>query len=219
MNELLFIIHIFAITASTLIALRLGKEALITVIALQALLANLFITKEISLFSLCVTCTDAFAVGSGLALNMLQEHYGKTITKKAIWISFFALLFYMVMSQIQLWYTPTATDLADQHYYYLLNITPRLVIASITAYLISQYIDYKLYGLLKKHTQWLVLKNYGSLLVSQLIDTIIFSFIGLYGIVHSLTHIIIFSYVIKLVTIIIATPLISLIKIKPTKTS
>jgi len=123
------------------------------------------------------------------------------------------------MSQIQLWYTPTATDLADQHYYYLLNITPRLVIASITAYLISQYIDYKLYGLLKKHTQWLVLKNYGSLLVSQLIDTIIFSFIGLYGIVHSLTHIIIFSYVIKLVTIIIATPLISLIKIKPTKTS
>jgi len=213
MNELIFLFHIIAITISCLLALRLGKEALITLIALQAILANLFITKEIALFSLCVTCTDAFSVGSGLALNLVQEYYGKTIAKQAILISFFALLFYLVMSQFQLWYMPTN---AQTHIPFadILSIMPRLIFASMVAYVTSQYTDYYLYSLFKKkfHNQLFIIRNYGALFISQLLDTIIFSFLGLYGIVHNVWHIILVSYLIKIITILVATPFIAFLR-------
>ncbi|HBR70760.1 TPA: hypothetical protein DIC20_00390 [Candidatus Dependentiae bacterium] len=213
MNELIFLFHIIVIVISCLIALRLGKEALITLIALQIILANLFVSKEITLFSLCVTCTDAFAVGSGLTLNLIQEYYGKTIAKKAIWISFFALVFYLVMSQFQLWYTPLHIT-SQEPFSKILSLMPRLIIASIISYLTSQFIDYTLYAFFKKrfHKKFFVLRNYGSLIIAQAIDTIMFSFLGLYGIIHNVWHIILVSYIIKIITILVATPSISVLK-------
>ncbi len=213
MNELIFVFHIFAIVLSCIFALRLGKEALITLIIIQAILANLFITKEISLFHLCVTCTDAFAVGSGLALNLLQEYYGKATTKKAIYISFCALVFYLVMSQFQLWYNPIS-DASHQPFSAILSLMPRLIGASIFSYLICQLIDYKIYALLKikLHNKFFILRNYGSLIISQAIDTVLFSFLGLYGIVPHIWHIILVSFIIKIATIILATPFMSLLK-------
>jgi queuosine precursor transporter len=215
MNELIFIFHVFAIVASCILALRLGKEALITLIVIQAILANLFITKEISLFHLCVTCTDAFAVGSGLALNLLQEYYGKVTTKKAIFISFCALIFYLVMSQFQLWYQPILPQ-SDQAYSAILSLMPRLIGASLISYLICQLIDYKVYAFLKTklHRKFFIVRNYGSLLISQAVDTVLFSFLGLYGVVHHIWHIIFVSYLIKIITIFIATPFIQLLKNK-----
>jgi queuosine precursor transporter len=212
MNELLFVIHIVAITLSTLCALRIGKEALITLVVIQALLANLFVIKQIPLFSLCVTCTDAFAVGSGLALNVIQEYFGRSVAKKTILVSFLALIFYMVMAQFQLWYIPIIHDHAHAHYYYILHITPRLITASVISYLLSQSANYALFNIFKSYTQRFVLQSYGALCISQLIDTIAFSFIGLYGIVQSVFHIIIFSYIIKVATIVIATSLTSILR-------
>lgn len=213
MNELIFLFHIIAITISCLIALRIGKEALITLIALQAILANLFISKEISLFYLCVTCTDAFAVGSGITLNLLQEYYGKIYAKKAIWISFFTLIFYLIMSQFQIWYHPIQTG-AHEHFTAILSLMPRLIGASIISYLISQYTDYFIYGILKQklHKRFFILRNYGSLLISQGVDTLIFSFLGLFGIVQHVWHIIAVSYAIKVLMILLATPLVSFFK-------
>jgi queuosine precursor transporter len=213
MNELIFVFHVFAIILSCIFALRLGKDALITLIVIQAILANLFITKEISLFHLCITCTDAFAVGSGLALNLLQEYYGKKATKNAILISFCTLIFYLIMSQFQLWYKPISSE-THQPFSAILSLMPRVVCASIISYLICQLIDYNVYALLKTklHNKFFILRNYGSLIISQTIDTILFSFLGLYGIVPHIWHIILVSFIIKIATIILATPLMSLLK-------
>ena len=212
-NETIFLLQIITIVISCLIALRLGKEALIALIVLQAILANLFISKEISLFSMCITCTDAYAVGAGFALNLLQEYYGKTITKRTIWISFFILLFYLVMSQFQLWYYPLSPT-AHHHFVFILSIMPRLIGASVVTYIISQYIDYSVYKTLKRrfHNRLFILRNYGSLIISQTVDTILFSSLGLYGVMHNIGHIIAMSLIIKFLTIILGAPLISLLR-------
>ncbi len=47
-NELLFLAQAAFIGTTLLIALRIGKEALIAVIAAQAILTNLFVVKQIS---------------------------------------------------------------------------------------------------------------------------------------------------------------------------
>lgn len=210
MNELIFILHTVVIAVFALGSLALGRYALVAFVCIQCVLANLFVIKQITLFGLTATCADAFTVGATIGLNLLQEYFGKEITKKTIWINFFLLVFYAVVSQIHLIYIPHAADTMHLHFMPLLNLMPRIVVASFSVYLISQMADYYLYGLLKKafHNNYIVARNYASIAFCQLLDTVLFSFFGLYGIIDNIGEVIIISYVIKLVSIFIATPFV-----------
>jgi uncharacterized integral membrane protein (TIGR00697 family) len=211
-NELIFFFHIVLMSLSTLAALRMGKEALVAFICLQAVLANLFVVKQITLFGFTATGSDAFTIGTVLGLNLLQEYYGAEIAQKSIWISFGSLVFYGIVSQIHIGYVPHLCDDMQPHFVALLNNMPRIVIASFVVYFIAQQLDYALYGALKRmyNDKHLVLRNYCSVLVVQLVDTVLFSFFGLYGILDNIGSIIAVSYTIKVVAIVISTPFLAL---------
>lgn len=213
-NELIFALYILIVSGTTLGALWLGSHALVTFMALQWVLANLFVTKQIVLFGLTVTASDALAIGATLCLNVLQEYYGKALARQAIVISFCATIFYTALSLLQTLYCPAPQDVAHEHFCALLNPMPRLIIASMTTYLIVQLLDYKLYGFLKRALprQSLVLRNYISIGITQLLDTVLFSFLGLYGMVASLASIIIVSYTIKVAVLLCAAPFMALSK-------
>ncbi|MEX0849011.1 MAG: queuosine precursor transporter [Candidatus Dependentiae bacterium] len=208
MNELIFIAQALLISGTLLIALRMGKQALITFVAMQTIFANLFVLKQICLCSFDATASDAYAIGGLLGLNLLQEYYGKEDTKCAIWISFFIAIVFAIVSQLHLLYIPLASDMTQSAYCAILSATPRIVGASLITYLIVQYFDATLYGYLKKHMhqRFYIMRNYISVSISQLLDTILFSFLGLYGIVENVWHIILVSYVIKLAIVGLATP-------------
>jgi len=212
MNELTFILHSIFISSSVLFALYLGKEALIAFICLQGVLANLFVTKQITLLSLTATGADAFMIGSILGMNLLQEYFGPAYTKKAIGISFFALIFYTIASQIHLIYIPSLYDFAHPHFSALLGFMPRITIASLVVYVTVLFIERWLYGILKTafNSKYLVLRNCISVGITQLIDTVLFSFLGLYGIVGNIGHIIIISYCIKIASLLLSTPFLAL---------
>lgn len=213
-NELIFFIHACIISFFALVALILGKEALVSFVSVACILANLFVIKQTMLCGLTATCSDAFSIGAVLGLNLLQEYYGRDIAKKAIWISFVLLLFYAIASQIHLLYIPTMYDITHGAYTTILTAMPRIIVASFSVYLIVQHIDSWLYALLKKATQgnYLVLRNCISIGICQLIDTILFTFIGLYGLVDNPWHIIGVSYAIKLIALLIAIPFLALSK-------
>ncbi len=208
MNELFFITHTLFIMFCSLGALRLGKEALIALIVLFAIFSNLFVTKQITLFGLQATPTDAFTVGIVLSLNLLQEYYGKVVTQKAIWISLVGSAAYILLSQLHLAYIPNVFDTTQAHALALFGMMPRIIGASLFTYFIVQRLDSWLYGILKKkcNNNYFILRNYGSVIISQLFDTILFSFLGLYGIVESVVPLICVSYSIKLLVIGMATP-------------
>ncbi len=210
MNELIFIFHTVIIATFALGALALGRSALVAFVCTQCILANLFVVKQITLFGLTATCADAFTVGATIGLNLLQEYFGKEIAKKTIWINFFLLIFYAIVSQIHLIYIPHSADIMHLHFMPLLNLMPRIVIASFSVYLISQMADFYLYGFLKKTFQdrYIIVRNYASIAFCQLLDTILFSFLGLYGIIDNIWEVITISYLIKLASIIIATPFV-----------
>jgi len=211
-NELIFLLQAAIVGLTTLGALALGREALVTLICVQCLLANLFVLKQTMLFGLNATCSDAFTIGATLGLNVLQEYFGKAIARKAIWINFFVLVSYALFSRIQLAYLPSATDTMQAVYLPVFSVMPRIVIASFSVYLIAQTVDYFVYGLLKNSPRRmpLLVRNYASMLVSQLVDTILFSFFGLYGLIDNLWQVIVISYVIKVFSIFLQTPFISL---------
>ena len=207
-NELLFALHIGIVSLFSLGALKLGKEALIAFICLCCVLANLFVAKQILLCTFNATSSDSFTIGSVLGLNLLQEYFGKEIAKKALWINFFVLIFYTLMTQIHLVYIPSSCDSMQPHFSALLSNMNRIAIASLGVYFLVQYLDYRIYGFLKKKfgNRYLVPRNYVSVMVCQLIDTVLFGFLGLYGIIDNIGEVIVVSYIIKLVAILLTTP-------------
>jgi len=216
MNELLFFAHIGIITLFTIVALKISKETLVTTVGIYCILANLFVLKQIKLFGLQPTASDAFSVGAILGLNLLQEYFGEKITKKAIWTCFFALVLYAVVSHIHLLYIPSVCDISAGHYNFILKSMPRIAIASILVTLLVQHIDRIFYGFLKQkfHNKYFLARNLLSLFIIQLIDTILFTFAGLWGIVNNLWDIILVSFIVKLVTILVSVPMVAIFKPK-----
>lgn len=208
MNELIFLIHSLFISFAAVACARFGKEALMVFISLMGVCANLFVTKQILLGGFTVTAADAFTIGAVLALNLLQEYYGTKVTLRAIWISFSSALLFTVLSQIHLWYIPAECDTTQTHFFALLCNTPRLIGASLCAYLVSQHLDRYLFSFLKNYFNgnFMIARFCSSTLVAQLADTLIFSFLGLAGLVENLTHIVVISYLIKLGAVALTIP-------------
>jgi len=210
LNHLIFIAHITIISLCTLLFGKMGKSALISYISLLFVIANIFVIKQIELLGYFVTCADAYIIGVSFGINIIQEIWGKKSAQKAIFISFACSLFYVIMGLFQVWYIPAAHDSSNIHFVYILDNSVRIIIASFISYLIVQYLDTIMYGYLKTKTdgKYFIVRNYISMFSSQLFDTILFSFLGLYGIVHNITHIMIVSYGIKMVAIFLTTPFI-----------
>lgn len=214
MNEILFFTHVLIVVGFALAAVRIGQNALIAFIVLQAILANLFVVKQMDLLGFTVTCSDVFAVGGILGLNLLQEYFGKEAALKAIKISFFYMVFFIVMAQFHLWYIPSAGDAAHGAFSLILAATPRIVLASLVVYFLVQKLDVLLFGWLRKifNGAQVGLRIGISLVITQFIDTILFSFLGLYGLVSSIFDVIFMSFAIKCLIIFCSTPFISFSK-------
>jgi uncharacterized integral membrane protein (TIGR00697 family) len=205
MNETLFLLHVILVMGFGFGALRLGKSALISWIALQAVLANLFVLKQICFFGFHVTCSDVFAIGSIFGLNLLREYFGKEAAKKALWTCFFAMLFFVAMVQIHLVYLPSPFDTTHASFNAILAPSPRLLAASLTVFFLVQQVDLRLFGWLKGP---LVVRNAAALTASQFLDTFLFSVLGLWGLVAHLFDIIVISFLVKLLVIALMSPLV-----------
>jgi|688.fasta_scaffold19488_10 uncharacterized integral membrane protein (TIGR00697 family) len=210
MNEILFLIQILIIIGFALGALKLGKGALIAWVAMQALIANLFVLKQITLLGFNVTASDAYVIGSLLGLNFLQEYFGKEEAQKATWVCFFFMAFFVIISQVHLLYRPSLYDSTQEAFVTILTQTPRLLISSLSVFWIVQQFDIRFFGFLKRIFPQIhfSLRSACSLILSQLLDTILFSFAGLYGIAVSMMDIILISFAVKLLVIFCFTPLI-----------
>lgn len=212
MNETLFFLHLLLSIALTLCALKLGKNTLIAWIALQAVIANIFVLKQINFFGLNITCGDVYIIGSVLGSNLLQEYFGKEEAKKALWTSFFLMGGFVAMAAIHLLYTPSGADTTQSSFTTLLSPSARLLFASFGVFFLVQQLDIRLFSLLQKTRAPFWMRSGVSVLLTQLVDTVLFSFLGLYGLVTSIVDVIIISLIIKWAVIGGMTPFLSFAK-------
>jgi uncharacterized integral membrane protein (TIGR00697 family) len=220
MNESLCIVHSLAVTCFLLAALYFGKTALTTFVATSWLLANFFVTKEILFFGFEVTASDAYTIGGMLALSCLQEYFGKEAAKRAIHVSFFVLLFALVGAFVHISYIPSPHDAMHPFFAKLLAIAPRLTFASAISFFLSQYSEIGLLALLRNRSLFpFWLRAYIAGALSQLIDTAAFSLIGLYGVVHSLSDVMLMSFCMKWLTLSFTVPFLAFSKRIAARTS
>jgi uncharacterized integral membrane protein (TIGR00697 family) len=145
-----------------------------------------------------------YAVSAILGLNLLQENFGKKEAKKATYMSFVFLLLFMVVAKMHLLYTPSFSDQTQSSFLTIFSNTPRIVIASLSVFFLVQRFDVGFYGFLKKRfkNNSFLFRVATSSLLSQLLDTVLFSFLGLYNIVDNILDVMIVSFCIKTVTIL-----------------
>ncbi|HIA29350.1 MAG TPA: VUT family protein [Candidatus Marinimicrobia bacterium] len=180
-NELLFIIQTIIGLAFTLVAFSMGRNWLYGYIAVCIVLANIFVTKQITLFGIPATGGNVLYGSIFLATDLLSEHFGKREARQAILLGFGAALFYLIMSQFILKFSPSPDDWgAAEGMATIFDFAPAIVLASLMAYLILQFHDIWAFHWIREKTggRYLWLRNNGSTWVSQLFDSVVFSILA-----------------------------------------
>ncbi len=222
-NELIFISTVLVYLGSVLILYRIfGKNGLYAFAIFGTLLGNIAVCKCIDVFGLSTTAGNVLYASVFLVTDILSEKYGKKAAKNAVLYSFSVMLLWMFGSQLILLFTPNANDYISDSLNVVFSLVPRITIASLAGFICSQNIDVFLYHLIWKKTgnndSKLWLRNNGSTLVSQAVDTVIFTFLAFWGTYPSevFFSILVTTYLFKAMVALIDTPFVYIArKIKP----
>jgi queuosine precursor transporter len=215
MNELLWIG--FALINFGLVVViyqYFGKTGLFAWITLAIILANIQVTKNIELFGFTATLGNIMYGTIFLITDTINEIFGVKDAKKAVLLGFAVMVVTLIIMQTALLFTPTDWDEGHNALAYTFGLLPRIALGSVIAYLISQWFDVQFFDFLKRKNNPLWLRNNGSTLISQLIDTLIFvpiAFLGLYE-TSVILEIAFTTYFIKVLVAAMDTPFIYLMK-------
>ncbi|QQS59790.1 queuosine precursor transporter [Candidatus Peregrinibacteria bacterium] len=180
-NELLFFGLTLFLLGTILLAFRIGLFALFSTVAVYSVLMNIFVTKQFFLFGLAITGGNALYGSLFLATDLIGEHYGKREALQAVGIGFFASLIFVICSQVLLLFTPNEYDFTQESLSTLFSVTPRILLGSLLAFAIAQSLDVFLFQKIKILTNGKLpfVRNNVSTILSQMVDTLIFTFVGL----------------------------------------
>lgn len=215
-NELLWIILLLVNFIAILIAYRIwGKTGLYIWIPVAVITANIQVTKTIELFGVTATLGNIVYASSFLITDILSENYGKKEAGRAVAMGFYSLILFTLLMNLALWFLPSAEDFAHPSMETIFGFLPRIMVASLLAYGLSQTHDVWAFHFWKKkwpETRHLWVRNNLSTAVSQLIDSIVFTLAAFIGVFSRgvLIEIVITTYLLKLIVAVLDTPFVYL---------
>ncbi len=216
MNELLWFAMLLANFLFILLFYRLfGKTGLFIWIPIAGIIANIQVLKVVDLFGINATLGNIVYASSFLVTDILSENYGKKSAAKAVFVGFLSLIASMILFQAALWFTPAADDWAQDSLVNIFGFMPRIVLASLAAFGLSQLHDVWSYQFWKKKwpaDKFIWLRNNASTMISQLIDSVVFTLIAFLGQfpVPVLIEIFLSTYILKWIVAAMDTPFIYL---------
>lgn len=223
MNELLLVLSLLISFGSTVLFLKLfGKSGLFAWIGICAVFANVEVLILVHAFGMDQTLGNTLFASSFLATDILSELYGKKDANKGVLVGIITTVLFILLSTMWINYVPAEGDWAMPFVKQLFANTPRVLIASLIAYAVSEAFDVWLYHKWWTFTEkrfgnkdkYLWFRNNFSTLFSQLVNIVIFNFgafLGIYSL-SQLFSITIACYVIYIVTSLLDTPFIYLAK-------
>lgn len=221
MNELLLIASLFVVYGGVLLAFRLfGKTGLYSFTCIATITANIEVLILVNAFGMEQTLGNILFASTFLVTDILSEIAGKKEAQKAVNLGIFTSVLFIIISQSWLLYQPSANDWAQEPIRSIFSNTPRLMLVSVLVYAICQRFDvwayHKWWNFTKTkfgdEKRFLWLRNNGSTLISQLLNTILYTFGAFWGMYEFpvLLNIALASYVIFIVTSLADTPFVYL---------
>ncbi len=184
-----------------------SDTSLIVVIALfvtSYLVSNIMAVKVIGLFNIFYfdagTITFPFAYMLG---DVLTEIWGYRTARKAIFLTFFCNVMMVICTQIGVWLpSPDYLDATAAAYDMIFSYVPRIVIASLTGFLLGELSNAWLMDKIKKKTKGkrLWVRTIGSSVIAYFFDTVPFVLIAFAGLltVRDILLMIVLQYFMKL---------------------
>lgn len=203
-----------------------GARGLYCWTVLATIAANIEVLIVIQAFGMEQTLGNVMFASTFLVTDILSETVSKKSANQAVNMGIAASLTFILVSQLWLAFTPAAADWAMPSIRAIFSNTPRLMLSSFVVYAICQKFDVWAYHKWWEFTEkkcgdsrrYLWLRNNGSTLISQLLNSLLFNFAAFLGVYSLPTLISIFlsSYVVFIFTSLLDTPVIYLArKIKP----
>ena len=189
-------------TESNLVAIN-------AVFIMSLLVANVVAGKVVSLFGLIVPAAVVAYGITFLCTDIVNEIWGKKEAQKMVILRLKIQIksLILILLALALPSAPFAKEFGES-FKIVLGQNARVVIASLTAYFISQYHDVIAFNFWRKKTsgkhKWL--RNNASTFVSQIIDTAIFITIAFWGMVPNLLWMIFSQYIVKAIIAMLDTP-------------
>jgi hypothetical protein len=214
-NIFLWFILLIVNFGGILLAFKIFKKTGLYVwIAVSIIIANIQVIKTIELLGVITTLGNIIYATTFLATDILSEIYGKKEARKGVYIGIFSMIMTTIIIQISLMFKPDPSDFSQGALETIFTILPRITVASITAYVISQLHDVWAYNFWKKRNPHIWVRNNLSTMVSQLIDSLVFVTIAFWGVfeLSVFIQIAITTYVLKWVVAALDTPFIYIAK-------
>ncbi|MDM7460561.1 MAG: queuosine precursor transporter [bacterium] len=156
----------------------------VALFVVSLVLSNIVAAKIISLGGLVMSSAILIFPVSYIIGDVLTEVYGYRRARVVIWIGFACnlLVALVILGAIAL---PPAPFWENQSAYEaVLGVAPRLLVASLTAYLVGEFVNSYVLAKLKIATRgrWLWTRTISSTLIAQLLDTTIFTVVAFVGV-------------------------------------
>lgn len=195
---------------------KFGKIGLYIWIPVSTIIANIQVVLLVDIFGFGTTLGNILYAGGFLVTDILAENYGRKHAQKAVYIGFFSLIALTSIMQIAVSFTPTNVEeaiLLFDGVKRMFDFMPRIAIASLVAYLVSQSHDIWAYEFWKKKytaPKYIWIRNNASTMVSQIIDNAIFTMIAFYGVYPKevLIEIFLTTYLMKFLVAVCDTPFV-----------
>jgi queuosine precursor transporter len=116
--------------------------------------------------------------------DILTEVYGYGRDRRVVWAGFAALAFASLMAAVVVHLPPSAASRDNQAAVEaIFGNTPRIVVASVTAFWCGTFVNSYVLAKMKIWTQgrWLWTRIVGSTVCGELVDSVIFYFVAFYG--------------------------------------
>lgn len=218
--EILWILTVILDLGFAILCYRLfGRTGLYGVVIFSLLLANIMGPKLTVVWGLQTSMGVILYSSIFFATDLLSEKYGQKEAQKAVMLGFFVSVALVVMTQISMLYLPSTLPQTSvfarsvhEATVTLFDYTPRFVFGSLLAYLISQSFDVWVFHRIRNATngRHLWLRNTGSTLMSQAVDTLIYGLVVWWGLVDLVTAMQLAGakYIFKFLIAVIDTPFI-----------
>ena len=176
-----------------------GALVIAAVLAAKIIVVGPFtVPAGVLAYSITFACTD-----------IITEIYGRERARQVVLAGLIALIACLALIQLALIWPAAAFWQGGDAFQNVLSTSMRIIVASIVAYLVSQYTDIFIFSWLRRATggRFLWLRNNGSTMLSQLLDSALFVTIAFAG-AFPILPVIFGQWVVKLAIAALDTPVV-----------
>ena len=147
---LLFAGMVLAFTALVMVRKYLGASGVIGYMGVATIVANIMICKSVNILGLSATLGNVMFASNFLATDILTECYGVKEARKGVLFAIVSAVGFLVATQLMLLFEPNEIDIAQESMRNLFTLTPRITLASVALFALSNIADVSLYEYMRK---------------------------------------------------------------------